>query len=183
MSDVPWALHILFESFDGTCFNEADQEGTVSRTLSDSQWTTWSRTAKGILMTDEHYDVSPETDAFILRPTPVTYDEKQLSIFNSHEKFNDKVKDLKKFLIDKGEYGRETFYAMIQYFSQILEARKDQSSGSGDNGFLPVVGRPAEPEEVHLHQDSAGSQFFLADQGLHDGQVRCVVQEASTILT
>lgn len=128
MSDVPWALHILFESFDGTCSMKQIKKELCPELLSDSQWTTWSRTAKGILMTDEHYDVSPETDAFILRPTPVTYDEKQLSIFNSHEKFNDKVKDLKKFLSDKGNTDSESFYAMIQYFSKILEARKDQSS-------------------------------------------------------
>lgn len=69
----------------------------------------------------------PDDDSFILRTTPVTYEEKQLAIFNSHEKFYDKVKDLKKFLGDKGNADSESFYAMIQYFSKILEARKDQT--------------------------------------------------------
>jgi transcription elongation factor GreA len=127
LSDVSWALNILFVSNDGSCSMKQMKKELYPDILTDSQWTTWSRAAKEILMNDVHYDVSPDDDSFILRTTPVTYEEKQLAIFNSHEKFYDKVKDLKKFLGDKGNADSESFYAMIQYFSKILEARKDQT--------------------------------------------------------
>jgi len=132
MSDVPWALGILFESYGGRCSLKQMKKELLPDVLTDSQWTTWSRAAKEILMTDTHYDISTDDDSFILRTTAVTYEEKQLSIFNSHEGFYDKVKDLKKFLNDKGNTDSEFFYSMIQYFSKILDARKDQNCADSE---------------------------------------------------
>jgi|GEM_PF-311019 len=126
MGDVFWSLNILFTSFDGRCTLKQMKQELTNQLLTNNQWTTWSKSAKELLMNDCHFDISSDdVNTYLLRTTPVSYEEKQLSIFNSHEKFFDKVRDLKKFLSDKGNIDSEFFYEMIKYFSNILESHKN----------------------------------------------------------
>ncbi len=127
MGQPQWMLDILLSSFDGKCSLKQMKKELVPEVLSDSQWSVWSKQAKELLMNDVHYGVSPDDDSYILRETPISYEEKQLSIFNAHDKFYDKVKDLKKFIADKGNTDSEFFYEMVKYFGNILENRKDEA--------------------------------------------------------
>jgi len=128
IDDVEWGVNIMLSSFDGKCSLKQMKKELVTDVLSESQWSVWYKAAREILMNGDHYDVSPDDDSFILRETPVSYDEKQLAIFNSHDKFYDKVRDLKKYLAGKSDTNSESFYQMIKYFSNILDNRKDQLS-------------------------------------------------------
>lgn len=127
LAQPAWMLNILLDSHGGKSSLKQMKKELVPEVLNDAQWSTWSKQAKDLLMNDPHYGVSPDDDSYILRETPITYEEKQLSIFNAHTAFYDKVKDLKKFIADKGDTDSEYFYEMVKYFSNILEARQNDA--------------------------------------------------------
>ncbi|NCC66485.1 MAG: transcription elongation factor GreA, partial [Spirochaetia bacterium] len=73
------------------------------------------------LMTNPLFDLSNnETDTYLLRSTPVSYEEKQLSVFRGEKDFYDKIKSLKDFIASKGDVESDFFFEMVKYFSDMF---------------------------------------------------------------
>ena len=121
ISDVNWSLHILMASNGDRASLKEMKAELVPDLLTPREWTNWSNEAKKTLMTDPLFGVSPNSpDTFILRSTPITYEEKQLNIFKGEKHFYDKVKDLKDFIVNKGDVESDSFLEMIAYFYSFI---------------------------------------------------------------
>lgn len=133
MEDIPWTLKTLMASNGGKSSIREMKSELVPSILSASQWTTWSNQAKKELMTNTIFDLSAnDVDTYFLRSTPVSYEEKQLAVFRSEKLFYDKVKDLKDFIVSKGDADSDFFYEMVKYFSEIFIDADDKEKKLGE---------------------------------------------------
>ncbi|HKL60070.1 MAG TPA: transcription elongation factor GreA [Sphaerochaeta sp.] len=121
VSDIPWTLTTLLTSNGGKSSLKEMKAELVPSILEPKQWTTWSNHAKKELMNNPVFDLSAQdVDTYILRSTPVSYEEKQLAVFRSEKQFYDKIKRLKEFLTSKGDVESDFFYEMVKYFSDMF---------------------------------------------------------------
>ena len=119
--DIPWTLMTLMRSFDGKINLKELKAEIVPSILAARQWTSWLSKAKKELMTNPLFDLSVnETDTYLLRSTPVSYEEKQLSVFRSEKDIYDKIKCLKDFIASKGDVESDFFFEMVRYFSDMF---------------------------------------------------------------
>ncbi len=132
MEDIPWTLMTVMRSFEGKINLKELKTELVPSILAARQWTSWLAKAKKELMTNPLFDLSVnETDTYLLRNTPVSYEEKQLSIFRSEKDIYDKIKCLKEFISSKGDVESDFFFEMVRYFSAMFFE---------DNGsYKPIV--------------------------------------------
>lgn len=121
LEDIPWTLKTLLTSNGGKSSLKEIKAELVPSILEPKQWTTWSNHAKKELMNNPVFDLSAQdVDTYILRSTPVSYEEKQLAVFRSEKQFYDKIKRLKEFLTSKGDVESDFFYEMVKYFSDMF---------------------------------------------------------------
>jgi transcription elongation factor GreA-like protein/transcription elongation GreA/GreB family factor len=119
--DIPWTLMTVMKSFDGKISLKELKSELVPSILPARQWTSWQAKAKKELMTNPLFDLSiTETDTYLLRSTPVSYEEKQLSVFRSEKDLYDKIKRLKDFISSKGDVESDFFFEMVRYFSDMF---------------------------------------------------------------
>ena len=119
--DIPWTLMTVMRSFDGKINLKELKAEIVPSILAPRQWTSWLSKAKKELMTNPLFDLSAnETDTYLLRSTPVSYEEKQLSVFRSEKDIYDKIKCLKDFIASKGDVESDFFFEMVRYFSEMF---------------------------------------------------------------
>ncbi|HZJ87949.1 MAG TPA: transcription elongation factor GreA [Sphaerochaeta sp.] len=121
MEDIPWTLMTVMRSFDGKINLKELKAELVPSIIPARQWTSWQAKAKKELMANPLFDLSiTETDTYLLRSTPVSYEEKQLSVFRSEKNLYDKIKRLKDFISSKGDVESDFFFEMVRYFSDIF---------------------------------------------------------------
>ncbi|MCH3916245.1 MAG: GreA/GreB family elongation factor [Spirochaetia bacterium] len=121
ISDVNWGLNILMSSNGDKASLKEMKAELVPDLLTPREWTNWSNEAKKMLMSDPLFGVSPnDPDVFILRSTPITYEEKQLNIFKGEKYFYDKVKDMREFILNKGDVESDSFLEMVAYFYSFI---------------------------------------------------------------
>jgi transcription elongation factor GreA-like protein/transcription elongation GreA/GreB family factor len=121
IEDVSWTLMVLMTSYSGKITLKEIKAELVPSILAPKQWTSWQAKAKKELMANPLFDLSTvETDTFILRSTPVSYEEKQLSVFRSEKDLYDKIKRLKDFITNKGDVESDFFFEMVKYFSDMF---------------------------------------------------------------
>ncbi|MDT4761471.1 transcription elongation factor GreA [Sphaerochaeta sp. PS] len=121
LEDIPWTLKTLLTSNGGKSSLKEMKAELVPSVLEPKQWTSWSNHAKKELMNNPVFDLSAnDVDTYILRSTPVSYEEKQLAVFRSEKQFYDKIKRLKEFLSSKGDVESDFFYEMVKYFSDMF---------------------------------------------------------------
>ncbi|MFA5698152.1 MAG: transcription elongation factor GreA [Sphaerochaeta sp.] len=120
-SDVPWTLNILMASNGGQSSLREMKAELVPSILEAKEWTSWMNQAKKELMTNPLFDLSPtDSDVYLLRSTPISYEEKQLSIFRSEREFYDKVKRLREFIASKGDVESDYFQEMVRFYSEFF---------------------------------------------------------------
>ncbi|MGB4408254.1 MAG: transcription elongation factor GreA [Sphaerochaeta sp.] len=150
LEDIPWTLTTLLTSNGGKSSLKDMKAELVPSILDAKQWTSWSNHAKKELMNNPVFDLSAQdVDTYILRSTPVSYEEKQLAVFRSEKQFYDKIKRLKEFLTSKGDVESDFFYEMVKYFSDMFLE---------ENGALKPMG------EVN---DYTFSAFLLLEDLVH----------------
>ncbi|ADY13208.1 transcription elongation factor GreA [Sphaerochaeta globosa] len=119
--DIPWTLNTLMLSNGGKINLKEMKNELVPSILDAKEWTPWLNKAKKELMTNPLFDLSNnETDTYLLRSTPVSYEEKQLSVFRGEKDFYDKIKSLKDFIASKGDVESDFFFEMVKYFSDMF---------------------------------------------------------------
>ncbi len=119
--DVTWTLNTLMSSNGGKISLKEMKNELVPSILDAKEWTPWLNQAKKELMNNPLFDLSNnETDTYLLRSTPVSYEEKQLSVFRGEKDFYDKIKSLKDFIASKGDVESDFFFEMVKYFRDIF---------------------------------------------------------------
>ena len=120
-NDIPWTLNILMSSNGGQSNLRDMKAELVPSILEAKEWTSWMNQAKKELMANPLFDLSPtDSDVYLLRSTPISYEEKQLSIFRSERDFYDKIRRLREFISNKGDVESDYFLEMVGFFSEFF---------------------------------------------------------------
>lgn len=131
--NVQWGLKVLLSSFNNQASLKQMKAEIVPSILSDKEWTAWQSAAKKELSTNVYFGVSDTSnDIYVLRSTPITFEEKTLSIFKSTKDFYDKLKIMKDFIAQKGQTDSDDFANMVSYF----ESKALVSSSDGMVSYL-----------------------------------------------
>ena len=124
--DVEWGLRIILESYGNQASLKQMKAELVPSILSDKEWSVWQTAAKKELSTNAYFSISDSaSDVYVLRSTPITFEEKTLTQFKGTKDFYDKLKIMKDFIAQKGETDSDEFQSMVSYFEG-----KSQTSGS-----------------------------------------------------
>ncbi len=119
--DIPWTLKTLMASNEGRINLKEMKSELVPSILDVKEWTPWLNQAKKELMTNPLFDLSSnDVDTYLLRSTPVSYEEKQLQVFRNEKNIYDKIKSLKDFIVAKGDVESDFFFEMVRYFSDLF---------------------------------------------------------------
>lgn len=116
ISDVAWGLRtLIISNKNAASLKEMKGEITPS-ILTAKEWTSWLNKAKKVLMTDPLIGLVPnENDIYMVRDTPISYEEKALVIFKNEKRFYAKVKIIREFL-ESGDVESDFFVEMVKYF-------------------------------------------------------------------
>lgn len=120
-SDTRWALVTLMESKGNRCSMKEMKEELVPSVLSAKEWETFKQDARRILQEDPYFSaVVDETDTYTLRTSPITQEEKQLTVFNAEKDFYSRVKIIKDFVSKDLDVESEAFSDMVKFFNSQL---------------------------------------------------------------
>jgi transcription elongation factor GreA len=120
--DVPWALRTVIQSFDNSLSMKRIKAELVPSVLTQNEWLSWNTNAKKVLKTDPLFSINPESsDQFMVRSTPITYDEKTLNIFKGEKDIYQKIKVVKDFL-ENSDPDSDYFAEIFSYFTGILKS-------------------------------------------------------------
>ena len=135
-SKIEWGLKVLLTSFNDQASLKQMKGELVPSVLSESQWADWQAAAKKELSSNQYFGISDsDNDVYVLRSTPITYEEKALALFKGtkgKKEFYPKLKILRDFLSHKGETESDEFAAMISYF----ESKAHVTDPDGTAAFL-----------------------------------------------
>ena len=135
-TDVKWGLKVLLSSLDGQASLKQMKAELVPAVLSEREYTTWSALAKKELTTNPYFGISEtSSDIYVLRTTPITYEEKALALFKNGKDIYDKTKILNDFIAQKGQTDSDEFGAMISYY----EGKAQTSSPDAVIAYLILV--------------------------------------------
>ncbi len=117
LSDIKWGLEVILSSFGNQASLKQMKAELVPSVLSDKEWPTWQTAAKKELSTNAYFGISESaSDVYVLRSTPITFEEKTLTMFKGTKDFYDKFKIMKDFIAQKGETDSDEFQSMVSYF-------------------------------------------------------------------
>ena len=118
--DIGWALKIIIKSFGNAVDMKRIKTELVPGILTPGEWTTWSNEARKILKTDSDFGNLPDkVDFFVVRDTPITYEEKTFNKFKAENNFFTKVKTFQDFM-DDISVESDYFPEMFVYFTNYL---------------------------------------------------------------
>ncbi len=120
-NNVSWALKMVIKSFNNTANMKQIKAELVPSVLTAGEWSTWSTEARKQLKTDPAFGNVPEKiDFFVVRDTPMSFDEKTYNRFKAERSFFGKLKILKEFL-DHSDPESEYFGEIFNYFTAFLK--------------------------------------------------------------
>ncbi len=135
--DLTWALKTIIESFDNKATLKKIKSELVPDILTTGEWTGWQTKAKQILLTDSSFGNTPEdANSFMVRETPIGFDEKTFNTFRSKQGFWDKTAIIKDFLVHSDPES-EFFGEMFSHFVNGIGSNDDETSMGS---FLVVQG-------------------------------------------
>ncbi|NIZ40498.1 transcription elongation factor GreA [Entomospira entomophila] len=121
-TEMIWALTILAGSNGGkTDFKRVKAE-LVPSLLTQSEWSTWSAEARRITKTEDIFgNDGSKADAYTLRSTPISFEEKQWNRFKGEENFFKKLAIFEQF-IEECDLESEYLQEMYVYFYSYLKS-------------------------------------------------------------
>lgn len=191
---IEWGLRMLLNSFGGQASFKQMKAELVPSVLSDKDWTAWMADAKKELSTNPYFSTSDESnDIFVLRQTPITYEEKQLKIFTREKGFFRKYDILKDFIKNNGDTESEEFSKILSYFENevsnntcsgvcsflILDEFKNNQGMSSirlNESFKDIVGSLTIDEIKTIYKD-------IQDSKLKKQFVNCVINNVEDSIT
>jgi len=120
--DISWALQIIIKSYDNAITMKTIKSELVPSILSQSEWTKWNTEARKVLKTDPIFGNLPDkADVFVVRETPITFEEKTYNKFKAERNFFGRVQSIQDFL-KHAEPDSEYFGEMFTYFTGFAKA-------------------------------------------------------------
>ncbi len=127
LADVSWTLQIVIKSFHNEASLKQVKAELVPSVLSASEWTNWNTKAKKILVTDASFGNHPDKpDVYMVRSTPITFDEKIYNSFRGEKLFKNRVQVFRNFL-EHSSPESEYFGDMFAYFVSNLNLRNSST--------------------------------------------------------
>ncbi len=119
MGNTEWGLRMLLTSFNGHTSLKQIKEELVPSVLSESEWSTWQSAAKKELASNPYFGLSADNaNEYVLRETPITYEEKELQLFQREKSFFGKYGVMKDFIKNDGDLDSEEFIKILSYFEK-----------------------------------------------------------------
>ncbi len=142
MENNEWSLKMLLTSFNGEASFKQIKAELVPDILSKDDWTSWQNQAKKTLASNPFFSTSDySNDVFILRDTPITYEEKSYKLFNHEKGLINKYGILRDFLKHNGNTDSEEFIHMLNYFSTELKMKISPSTEISSYLILEKIGK------------------------------------------
>ena len=96
--EIAWTLKTIIKSFENAVDMKRIKAELVPGILTPGEWTTWSNEARKILKTDSDFGNLPDkVDFFVVRETPITYEEKTFNRFKAENNVLCKIENLSGF--------------------------------------------------------------------------------------
>ncbi|MCQ2397899.1 MAG: GreA/GreB family elongation factor [Sphaerochaetaceae bacterium] len=157
MDNTEWGLRMLLSSFNGQATFKQIKAELVPSVLKDSEWSTWMVAAKKELSSNPFFSTSDESnDIFILRDTPITFEEKALQVFHREKGFFNKYDIVKDFIRKNGITDSDEFIKMLEYF----ERETVSSSYTGICSFLILDNFKNKQKMNFIHLDGTFSDRY-----------------------
>ena len=119
--DPVWALKTVIRSFDSADMKRIKAE-LVPSVLTPGEWTKWNTEARKILKTNPDFgNVPDKKDEFVVRESPITFEEKTFNRFKAEKNFFGRVQAIEEFLRET-EPDSEYFEEMFSYFVGFLRS-------------------------------------------------------------
>ena len=120
--EIAWTLKTIIKSFENAVDMKRIKAELVPGILTPGEWTTWSNEARKILKTDSDFGNLPDkVDFFVVRETPITYEEKTFNRFKAENNFFAKLKTFQDFM-DEISVESDYFPEMFLYFTNYLKS-------------------------------------------------------------
>ncbi len=120
--DVHWTLKCVITSFDNSLSLKALKAELVPSVLTNNEWLSWSANAKKLLKTDPLFSINPESsDEYMVRSTPISFDEKTLNLFKGEKDLYQKIKIVRDFLTNS-DPDSDYFAEIFSYFTSIIKS-------------------------------------------------------------
>lgn len=114
--DPAWALRTVIKSFNNSASIRTIKSELVPAVLSKNEWTAWNISARKMLKTSSLFGTNPENaDEYVVRETPISFEEKTLNIFKSEKDFYQRVKILREF-VSNSDPDSTFFEEIYSYF-------------------------------------------------------------------
>ncbi len=121
-TDPAWALKTLIRSFDNAADMKRIKAEIVPDVLTASEWTRWNNDARQVLKADPAFgNLADRKDHFVVRDSPITFEEKTFNRFKAENSFFDRVQAIRDFL-EEVEPDSEYFEEMFSYFNGFLKS-------------------------------------------------------------
>ena len=119
--NVAWALKMVIKSFNNAANMKQIKAELVPSILSPGEWSTWSTEARKQLKTDPAFGNVPEKiDFFVVRDTPMAFDEKTYNRFKAERSYFGKLKIFREFL-ENSDPESDYFGEIFNYFTGFLK--------------------------------------------------------------
>jgi transcription elongation factor GreA len=121
-SDPAWALKTVIRSFDNSADMKKIKAELVPDVLTASEWTRWNTDARQMLKADPAFgNVAEKKDHFVVRDSPITFEEKTFNRFKAETGFFGRVQSIRDFL-EEVEPDSDYFGEMFSYFTGFLKS-------------------------------------------------------------
>ena len=142
MENNEWSLKMLLNSFNGEGSFKQFKSELVPDILSKEDWAIWQNQAKKTLSTNPFFSTADySNEIFILRDTPISYEEKCYKLFSHEKGLINKYGILKDFLKHNGNTDTEEFVRMLNYFSTELKMKLSPSTEISSYLILENIGK------------------------------------------
>jgi len=120
--DTKWGLKTIIRSLGNAANMKAIKAEVAPGILTPGEWTSWSSEARKILKTDPDFGTFPEkADHYVVRESPITYEEKTFNRFRAEKSFWARVKTTQEYL-SNSDPESDYFAEMFDYFAGFLRA-------------------------------------------------------------
>ena len=131
--DIQWGLKVLLSSFGNQASFKQMKAELCPSVLSEKEYSSWAVAAKKELTTNPYFGISENSnDIYVLRTTPITYEEKTLSLFKNAKDIYEKIKIMKDFIAHKGQTDSDEFATIVSFF----EGKAQTSSNEATIAYL-----------------------------------------------
>ncbi len=120
--NIPWALKIVIKSYNNSANMKQIKSELVPSLLTPGEWSSWSVEARKNLKEDPTFGNLPDqVDQFVIRDTPITFEEKSFNRFKAEKTFFGRLSIFKDF-IKTSDPESEYFSELFNYFTGFLKS-------------------------------------------------------------